>query len=870
MVSHISTLKEAENSEGLEHYIRAFWNSISVCKDYHILKAMLNAAYELKVRSAIDYVHMVSSQNLRIVFSDEMGWTPLHEAGEYGDVEALKLYRKAVKDQYCWTFSKTTFGSHVFYRKDNVGDTPFHKAAKNNHVEFAKIYLSYDDRQFITQALPENDKKETPLHYFARHSDCRGIEACEERIEWATNPFLAKDSEGNTPFTIAIEWKNHLLVKKYLEWFKGRETDILPIIDNPQELQVLLSYAADQKLTELEAVLKAVFEKMYHINEDDLHILGMAKKGEWKSVSQAVKKYAPHPDKVAFMQLLLALATEAENDEMVVQLVPYIPIQLFSDDYKPISVAIKSRNPSLVKKYMDWMKRDLSSWFTAKREKNIEKAMEALSGVEELLFILDTEFNPLVLAIKNPIIAKKLLTIAKERKVALFNIEGLMDNFCKKAMEEDPSVTSTSLLGTCFEQFKQEGKQCFINTGVYEKYFLQAVISRNISVLKDIKACGYNVYTVENRSLLDHAFICRDQPLFDFSISLPKVDMGLVHSIFRDAQIPFVDSILECWKTTPERFVLPDEFGKSILQTIAEKRDEVLLKNVLSIVFRLKRLPEDIPLSPASIALKFGFEEFLSDVDEDTLTRVDKRGESLLQLAFMRGKFRFIGDTLTKYPTLFLKQLPDEKTVLHYAAACSNSAIVEKCIAVAHDRLEVLSLQDADGNTALHLAPNSDLANSLIEKLGTAPAHLMKRNKKNESCLFTFCRKGLKSSIHRMLSVIPKPLDLIKEISSDLDSQIIVAAKNSNYEIVKIYLEKLAGDLGFLSHQDATGATLFHYLKSQELAIYCITLFKEHPELILKSNESGITCLRYWSMNKMYKAIAYAEEVFKGNPLLNL
>ena len=118
---------------------------------------------------------------------DDYNLTPLHHAAMRGNIKIVEhlVTEPGVK----------------IAATDTMGSTPLHIAATYKNLEVVKILLSHD-----AGSLKMKDKQlQTPLHRAAQEGCAEILEVIMETIGEKEEDILEEDSDGSTPFTLAVE-----------------------------------------------------------------------------------------------------------------------------------------------------------------------------------------------------------------------------------------------------------------------------------------------------------------------------------------------------------------------------------------------------------------------------------------------------------------------------------------------------------------------------------------------------------------------------------------------------------------------------------------------------------------------------------------
>ena len=159
---------------------------------------------------------------------DHFGWTPLHEAAWYGNLQECKLIIDNVEDKNPLDNDGDTplfsalVGGHlsvfqlIFNNVEdknpmiNDGRTLLHHAASKGHFEIFKLIF-----EEIEDKNPLDDFKNTPLHWAAKMGH---LEICKYIVSKVEDKNLAINSKnifGQTPIDIASNF-GHQQVEIYL------------------------------------------------------------------------------------------------------------------------------------------------------------------------------------------------------------------------------------------------------------------------------------------------------------------------------------------------------------------------------------------------------------------------------------------------------------------------------------------------------------------------------------------------------------------------------------------------------------------------------------------------------------------------------
>jgi ankyrin repeat protein len=122
-----------------------------------------------------------------------MGWTDLHDAAYYGDLERTKKLLKKGKNPNV---------------KDKYGRTPLHIAASEGHVDIVKLLLEHGADPNI-----QNKNGRTPLHWAASKGRDDVVKLL---LEHGADP-NAQDKDGETPLHKAAYWGHLYVVRLLLE-----------------------------------------------------------------------------------------------------------------------------------------------------------------------------------------------------------------------------------------------------------------------------------------------------------------------------------------------------------------------------------------------------------------------------------------------------------------------------------------------------------------------------------------------------------------------------------------------------------------------------------------------------------------------------
>jgi ankyrin repeat protein len=129
------------------------------------------------------------------VRDEEYGFTPLHMAAVWGQVEVSRLLLRYKAD---------------IHAHDNKGRTPLHQAARRNQVYVARLLLEHG-----ADVNARDNKRNTPLHLVSEADFpdvVRDLDVARLLVEHGAN-IDAEDDEGRTAFQIASEEGHHDFVK---------------------------------------------------------------------------------------------------------------------------------------------------------------------------------------------------------------------------------------------------------------------------------------------------------------------------------------------------------------------------------------------------------------------------------------------------------------------------------------------------------------------------------------------------------------------------------------------------------------------------------------------------------------------------------
>jgi len=238
-------------------------------EQYELNKKLLDAGAKGNLQDVKSLIKRGADINAQDKFS---GWTPLHFAAFYNELDALKLLVQLgadvnTQDKSGWTplhyaarddkLDALKFlvqlGADI-NAKNKDGRTPLHDAALNNELDALKLLV-----QLGADVNAKNKDGRTPLHFAAFYNE---LDALKFLVQHGADVSLEHDA-GKTAYDLALE-RGHAAIITYLDNVKNYNDYGTMVRATPENEMTVPDYFAlailKQNVLDLQNIFKDAFQ----------------------------------------------------------------------------------------------------------------------------------------------------------------------------------------------------------------------------------------------------------------------------------------------------------------------------------------------------------------------------------------------------------------------------------------------------------------------------------------------------------------------------------------------------------------------------------------------------------------------------------